>query len=213
MGGKNRNKGYEIMNDVGITRIEILSDWNDKRIKHARNVAPQADELYRTIFKKRGMPLAEGLETITCGPEEAQARYDLKEGIDVILRYASGGKLTLQEKYLTFKHSTMTFEEEKNSGKPGAWYTCTAQYWFTGYTRKYPASLEFQDWILVDFARLKMLDARGLIHWLYNHNKSHDSIALKRRARFRYIYFRDIPDECVIESKDTFKNNQLGLFD
>ena len=196
----------------GITRIEIHSNWNDRRVKQSREMAPSSNELLREIFSKLNMELMDG-DTITrCSKEEAAARYDWKEGIDVILRYASGSKLTLQEKGLTYKYSTATFEIEKNSGKPGAWYTCTAQYYLVYYARKYPESLDIQDWVLIDFPRLKRMDEQIKLNWYSNDNHSLESVRLNRRAKFKYLYFDDIPDDCIVERKSTFNNNQLALF-
>jgi len=180
---------------VGITRIKIESNWSDWRTKMSDDLAPVANELYRVEFANLNMPLMEGEEIITCTKSEAMARYDWREGIDVILRFSGGAKATLQEKYLTYHESTATFEERKTSGAEGAWYYCTAQYYFVGYARKYLDKniLKFQDGMMVDFPAIKRADMQERIDWKFNGN-GRDG----RRATFRYINFDDVPQDCRI---------------
>ena len=116
----------------GIIRIKIKSDWHDWRTQLASAHEKIANMIYRSIF-----PLAEGCENVKVTKNDAMARYDWKEGIDMIMQTANGTRMTLQEKYLTFYDSMVTFEDRKTSGEPGAWYYCTAQYYFVGYTRQY----------------------------------------------------------------------------
>lgn len=189
----------------GITRIHIKSDWsssNDWRLRLARDHEPIANEIYRAAFSKIGITLDPGEVTINVSRQEAGARYDWAEGIDVILE-AGGARMTLQEKFLTYHKSTATFEERKSSGALGAWYYCTAQYYFVGYTRLYwdwrkrqiktAPVVAFQDWILIDYPGLKRCDAMGSIQWANDKNK-HDH----RRASFKYAPFDSIPPACVV---------------
>ena len=184
---------------AGIVRIAIQSkNKKDWRFIMARELAPMADNLYRTIFNKLNMPLIEGSEDIECTIDEAKARYDWEEGIDCLLYFTNGVKATLQEKYLTYWKSTATFEESKNSGKPGAWYYCTAQYYFVGYARKYlhEKVLAFQDWIMIDLPNIHRKDATKNLNWQYNKNKKDG-----RRSPFRYLNFKDVPTDCIVARK------------
>lgn len=183
---------------AGIERIRILSDWQDWRTRMAEELSPTADSIYRRTFLGLNLPLDHGIETIECTKEEARSRYDWQEGIDVLLHFQQGGKATLQEKFLTYERSTVTFEERKSSGAPGAWYYCTAQYYFVGYARQYRGEerlLEFQDWILIDLAALRRADGQGQLPWEFNENR-HDG----RRAQFRYVYFAQVPQSCLVAS-------------
>jgi len=182
----------------GITRINIVSNWNDWRTELARRHSEQADAIYRGVFN-----IADGKQEIKVSKDEAMARYDWKEGIDVILEMKSGARMTLQEKYLTFDKSTITFEETKTSGEKGAWYYCTAQYYFVGYTREYwdwrnrqtyPNPITaFQDWILIDLPAIHRESERNNIMWKYQVNGKDG-----RKSTFRYINFLDVPDCCII---------------
>jgi len=182
----------------GIVRIKIQSTWSDWRTQLADADEDIANKIYQKPFR-----LADGYQKIAVTKSEAMARYDWKEGIDVILTTVSGTRMTLQEKFLTFKDSTITFEEKKTSVAPGAWYYCTAQYYFVGYTRRYwdykerrvlpNPVIDFQDYILVDLAALHRADENGEIAWEFNTNDKDN-----RRSSFRFIDFKKIPPGCVI---------------
>lgn len=202
---------------AGIERIKIISDWDTWRTRLANDLAPVANSIYRQAFADIGMPLADGETELECTKEEAQARYDWKEGIDVIFTFASGVRGTHQEKFLTFHKNTVTFEERKGNGERGAWYYCTAQYYFVGYAREWslprptperlwPKKPIFQSWILVDLPALHRADATGRLPWRYNQNK-HDGA----RASFRYIYFNQVPQECIISASGQQQIPQLQL--
>lgn len=192
---RRENRYWLGMEMAGITRIKIVSNWDDWRKEMEEGLAPPANELYRQIFNDIGMPLEEGEEVITCTLGEAKSRYDWQEGIDVILKFLLGGKATMQEKFLTFHDSTATFEERKSSGEEGVWYYCTAQYYFVGYARTWKTYKEklFQDWMLIDFPAIKRADGQDRVHWHENGNR-HDG----RRATFRYVYFDEVPSDCII---------------
>jgi len=103
----------------GIERIHIKSSWQDAYTEIGKNCEPTANALYPGIFSDIGMPLVnDAVSIIECTKEEAVSRYDWKEGIDTILHFANGTKATMQEKFLTYHISTMTFETEKGSGEP-----------------------------------------------------------------------------------------------
>jgi len=157
----------------------------------AREHEPAMNELYRKIFAEIGMPLAPGIEAIRCTKTEAQSRYDWQEGIDVLLHFVNGTKATLQEKCLTFHVSTVTFEEHKTSGAQGAWYYCTAQYYFIGYDRI--EASDFQDWMLIDLPALHRADIQNNLPWKFGKNTREG-----RRATFRFLYFGDVPFNCIV---------------
>jgi hypothetical protein len=182
---------------AGILRINIESDWHDWRTKMSKELSPAADDIYREIFTDLSMPLDEFTEYINCNKEQAMARYDWKEGIDCILNFKDGTKATLQEKFLDYYISTATFEETKSSGEKGAWYYCTAQYYFVGYARLYKTESvkEFQDWVLIDLPALHRCDAKHNVLWHFNQN-SKDG----RKAKFRYLPFEDVPDNALVSS-------------
>ena len=194
----------------GITRIQIDSDWRaaeNWRLKLAEDHAPAADKVLRGAFLEIGIDLAPNSKIEHVTRDEAKARYDWSEGIDVILKSSNGARMTLQEKFLTFDRSTVTFEETKSSGAPGAWYYCTAQYYFVGYTRQYcywdratdtqlmypNPVIAFQDWMLLDFPAMRRADAAGTIPWFYNRNRRD-----RRRADFRYADFDVMPKTCIL---------------
>ena len=182
----------------GITRIKIQSNWKDWRTQLAADHEGVANKIYRKAFH-----LADGYAEIKVTKSEAMARYDWKEGIDVILTTPRETRMTLQEKYLTYWKSTVTFEERKTSGAPGAWYYCTAQYYFVGYTRLYwdyrtrklspDPIIDFQDYILLDLAALHRADEAGVVDWEFNEN-----VRDNRRASFRFLSFDKVPSSCVI---------------
>lgn len=198
---------------VGITRICIVSDWDNERLEMSRSLAPAANALYLNMFNAIGLHILPGEEVIHCQKEEAVSRYDWQEGIDVIFQFSNGHKATNQEKFLTYKYGdTATFSETKRNGDRGSWYTCTAQYYFIGYARKYPVLMEFQSYVLIDLPGLHRIDAREQLRWNYNGNKDPRFTGIK----FRYLYFKDIPQDVVIamgnrKEKKSSDMSQLAL--
>lgn len=202
---------------AGITRIKINSNWHDWRTELSDRFAPIADDLYRQAFLDINIRIADGHEDISVTKEEAMSRYDWKEGIDVILQFSNGTRATLQEKYLTYWEDTATFEDEKTNGDPGAWYYCTAQYHFWGYARKYwdwkkrkvidEPVYEFQNWMLIDLPTLHRIDASRQLPWHCKQNGLDG-----RRATFRYLYFDDVPKECIVAraiALQLYKNDEV----
>jgi len=120
--------------DAGITYIMIIDERVDTRFKLAEACNEFTDPILRKMFIDAGMELKTDSACIRCKKEDLSGRYDLVEGIDIILRFKDNTKGTLQQKTLFTDFNTATFEEYKNSGKPGAWYYCTAQYYFVVYT-------------------------------------------------------------------------------
>lgn len=193
---------------AGIVRIDIVSDWNDWRTQMSRDLAPAAGVILRRIYDSLGMPLAQGETIISCTKEEAKSRYDWQEGIDTILYFENNTKATLQEKYLTFRENTATFEEMKGNGAPGAWYYCTAQYYWVGYARRYKDEglREFQTYVLIDLPALHREDNRYDLGWKYNEN-GRDG----RHATFRYLPFEELPPNTVIRMATMLRPDQFML--
>jgi len=184
---------------MGITRIHILSEWgnNNERVQMSRDLEHSADSIYYEIFNEMGMQLDEGLEIIECTEDEAESRYDIKEGIDCILNFTNGHRATVQEKLLDAPFNTVTFTECQKNGNPGNWYTCTAQYWLTAYARNYhndPTDLSWRNWMLVDFPVLKRLDATVDLPWVIKDNNN----PKYRGIKFRYLQFEDVPKVAVV---------------
>lgn len=180
----------------GITRIHIVgSDWRDKRHELAHAHEALSSQIYRKVFPD----LKPGDEIIQVTKEDALARYDFKEGVDLILETMTGMRITVQEKILTYQHATtITFEEMKNSGAKGAWYYCTAQLYFTGYSRLWESKgiADFQDWMLINYSALRLEDRRQNLQWGQSQNKRDD-----RRSTFRYLHFNQVPENCIISRK------------
>lgn len=179
----------------GITRIHIRNErWNvnnDWRLRLAADHEPIVNEIYRNVFQD----LADGVEVLEIERDEAVALYDYKEGVDAILTMRDGMRMSVQEKVLTFSKSTVTFEENKQSGVPGAWYYCTAQLYFVGYSRHYKESKipGIQDWILIDYNALRLFDLSCPLEWRFNKNKND-----RRTNGFRFIHFDQVPENCVV---------------
>ena len=174
----------------GIERINIVSDWNDPYIKKQQAMEPYANNIYYRIFSEINYPLLNSqVNYISCDKDDMNGRYDWQEGIDVILHFYDGTKATMQEKFLTYHYSTATFELQKSSGQLGAWFYCTAQYYFVGYE----GINDFRDWILLDLAALHRYDKK--IDWKFNKNNPENN---NRRSTFKYIEFDKIPSQCVV---------------
>jgi hypothetical protein len=196
----------------GIERIKIISeDWEGDYNKFNRAIEPSADLLYPTIFYNIGLPLIDyKVAYIKCSIDEAQARYDWKEGIDIILHFSDGTKATLQEKFLDYYPSTATVETKKTSGKPGAWFYCTAQYFIWFYARKWRllGDISIQDWLLVDWASLHRIDATSNLPWKTNNNKKYG-----RRAEFKYLLFDEVPSNCLVARYNyPIKKSQVKIY-
>lgn len=182
---------------AGITRIHIVSDWDEPRQKMAQRSEVRADFIYRDVFDWINCPIQPGTKIIECTKEEVIASYDFREGVDVILNFTNGTKATLQEKYLyPTDRNTITFTEHQKYNKPGNWYTCTADYWFTGYVANYEGGeFGFRNWIIVDFPRLKRLS--NTLNWKYGDNHKTGYLGIS----FRYLEFDEIPEDCIVCSK------------
>ena len=184
---------------AGIVRISITDVfYEDRRTRLGEIGKPIADQIYRETMKGLNIPLKENAEEIRCTKKDVMARYDWREGIDVILYCQNGSKFTLQEKFLSPNSfpKTVTIEEFKASGKQGAWFDCTAQWYFVGYYANH-SYREFSDWILVDFPGLRLKKANGELLWFRQEPKDP-----RRGGPFLCFRFADIPDDIVVARKN-----------
>jgi len=180
---------------AGITRIHITDPfYEDRRTELGEAGKTIANRIYRKAMANQNMPLEPGEEEIRCTRQEAAGRYDWSEGIDVILRCLDGSRFTLQEKFLAPNKfpKTITIEERKASGKPGAWYYCTAQLYFTAYYED--NNLEnFSEWMLASLEGIRRKAACGELPYF-----TQSPTNPRRGGPFRCFRFRDMPPDIVI---------------
>lgn len=198
--------------DAGIKYIKIIEEKNDFQFILADVCFPFTEPILREMFNNSGMELLPGLEIIECKRDELKARYDLYEGIDLILYFKDNTRGTLQQKILFTDFHTATFEEIKNSGKPGAWYYCTAQYYFVIYTKENRAILQEQyknnslvptmrEAVLLNLPEVHRLSLNNNIAWwpiTRNYNY--------RSNAFRSVEYSSMPLSCIISTWPIYKN-------
>ena len=73
--------------EYGIIYIKIIDDKTDMRFKLAEACIKFTDPILRKMFIDAGMELKSGCACIKCKKEDLSGRYDLIEGIDMILRF------------------------------------------------------------------------------------------------------------------------------
>lgn len=188
----------------GIERIKIaeFSSYLNERSAKAESCNQVIDDIYRQC-----LPLAPGLEPKYVSKADVGAMYDMIEGIDVILTLSDGSRVTLQEKVLFTTFRTATFEIKKTSGKPGAWFYCTAQLYFVGYVS--PDSAQVTSYVLIDLARLKIEHNRNTLKWQHRKNSKEG-----RKEEFMFIQFDDIPQSCIIAIHNPKKQEpEMPVFD
>jgi hypothetical protein len=170
---------------AGIERIEIIgtSNYLKERKQIGDDAIPDLNSLYRNI-----LPLADDDIITECTKDQAKSRYDYIEGIDVILTLKDKSRITLQEKVLTIVFSTVTFEEKKANGDLGGWYYTTAQLYMCAYI----TNNAITRYCLIDLVRLKLASNTIDLKWHYKNN-------FHRAETFRYINFKDIPNDCIIK--------------
>lgn len=172
---------------AGIERIEITgtSNYLKERKQIADDAIPDLNNIYRNVFE-----LDDNDIVTECTKDEVKSRYDYIEGIDVILTLKDKSRITLQEKVLTTKYSTVTFEERKADGKLGGWYYTTAQLYMCAYR----IDNKIARYCIIDLVRLKLASNSIGLKWHYQDN-------IYRPETFRFINFKDIPDDCIINMK------------
>lgn len=170
----------------GIERIKItdISNYLKIRTEKAELYSDKIDKIYFQI-----LPLSEGKTVTEVSLSESKGRYDAIEGIDIILTLKDGSRLTLQEKILFTTFNSLTIEEHKSSGKHGAWYYCTSQLYFVAYVNE--TTKDITSYVLVDLVKLKILSNNDQVKWNIRKN-------INRGESFRYVFFKDIPPECII---------------
>jgi hypothetical protein len=179
----------------GITRINITSDKPSDNLgyrgKISTNHIISINKIYREIFD-----LEDGEEIINVEKKSMYSNMDIYQGIDVILKDKIGRVFTLQEKMLTYNGlSTVTYEKYKSSGKPGAYFYCTANYYFVAYNKNYNPNnnyYEIDEYILLDNNSLRLDDN---INWIAKQNKG------DRKSIFIYCEFVKIPKKHIISIK------------
>lgn len=174
----------------GIERIKIIDkerqsckvDSFTTNLKKSERAASATSKKYREV-----LPLMEGEIQTAVDKEDIKGRYDYQEGIDIILTLVDGTRLTLQEKVLTCGFRTVTFEERKGyNNAEGAWYKCTAQLYFCcDVDQQY----QIESYCLIDLVRLRLCSVKAMLPWHYN----------KGENEFRYLYYNEIPEECIIK--------------
>lgn len=182
--------------NAGITRINITDHKpgaGANRFAAAPTLWPAANNIYRETFAALGMPLAEGEESIECTSDEFQAGYDRKYGTDLWLRFESGMRSSMQEKYLTTDFTTVTVEYWQNwrTRERGDWFTMRVDYYFVGY--HLPGGTTMQRWILLDWPAVQRATSRNLIVWGDRRNGRDGA-----QSSFRYAEFSAFPPECVV---------------
>lgn len=197
----------------GITRVTItdsITGVGAWRFKAAAARQPAANVLYRTIFNRLGMPLLPG-ETLLCTTlDEFESGYDRYLGIDVIFSFASGQEATLQEKFLTWRESTVTVEfmQDHKTGEQGDWFKLKADYYFVGYDRL--KANNFQEWIMLNWPLVRQMTNQGLIPWQVKENTRDGA-----RASFKYVHFGQMPDRCIVHGQwnkqEHIENNVFAL--
>lgn len=185
--------------NFGITRIAISDSVNGAgawRFKDAKAKQPSANRLYRTIFDRLDIPLLPNDAQLCITKDDFEAGYDRYLGIDVVLTFANGQEATLQEKFLTYRASTVTVEYMQNptTNEQGDWFKMKTDYYFVGYDRLEKNS--FQEWILLNWLLVRQMTNQGLIPWEMNKN-----IRDGARANFKYVNFSKIPAECIVHGK------------
>lgn len=179
---------------AGITRYIITGNFEGPgawRFTRARKLWPAAIELYRAIFDYGHAPLQPGYEEIEVNRDDFMAGYDRFLGIDVILKFENGMESTLQEKFLftTFDTVTVEYMDDWQRGIEGDWFRLKAQYYFVGYPRD--GTLEFERWILMNWASVQLASNKGDIVWGERQNEKDGAL-----ASFKHTKRTRIPRYC-----------------
>jgi len=124
---------------------------------------------------------------------------DQQFAIDITVTMPNGMKLNGQEKFLSYKYAsfeTLTIEYLQNpqTNEQGDWFKLASQFYLSAYFTE--DNSDFIKYVLIDWPMLVLFSNNGEARWYDNHNKDG-----RARASFRYIYFKDIPKECIIDIK------------
>lgn len=194
--------------NCGIEYIKIVGEYVDSQFQLAEAIEPFTEKLVRGLFKDSGMELNSGYKITECEKGDLIARYDLNEGIDKILNFIDGTKGTLQQKILFTDYKTITFEKVKNSGRPGAYCYCTAQYYLTIYTVESRSELmdQYKNKSLKPTFRDAILLNLPSVHRATLTPNTNKKLIMEERENYRngrhnafyYTHFDRIPEECVL---------------
>ena len=199
-----------INTSVGINYVKIIGGKIDDQYRVAEACNAHTEPVLRNLFIDSGMPLKDGVNIIRCTPEDLIGRYDLKEGIDMVVFTEDGSRHTLQQKTLHTRFSTCTFEETKIQlvegnyvSLKGAWYYCTAQFYYVVYTHetqeelrnalrnnKFNASI--REAALFNLPKVHEHSNNGKINWVFKDNSKY------RYNSFRYFNIEDAPEDCLL---------------
>lgn len=195
---------------AGIQRIVITDKTKGRgawRFNESKKRWPLTEVIYRQAFEVIN-PLLPDNEELKVTQSEFEAGYDKYFGVDIILNHQSGMTSTLQEKILFTDFQTVTVEymNDPLSGEQGDWFSLRVDYYFVGYDRT-ELSESIQDWILLDWRKVKELTGAGKIDWKERLNGKDGA-----RASFKWVYFKEIPKVCIVASsfnKPAIKPNNL----
>lgn len=201
------------MSEFGITRFHITKKINGRgayRFEDSKQRWDMANELYRHICTVLKMPLIAD-ERIVEGDEGELAQvYDREFGVDVLLKFENGMQIAMQEKYLFTSFDTVTVEYMNNPDidDKGDWFNMRAQWYFVGYDEY--KRFQWDRWILLNWASVQLLTARGAIPWQDRRNQNDGA-----KASFRYARMAQFPTECVIASslQPRFAPRPAGIAD
>lgn len=182
----------------GIERINITNKTKGQgawRFTESQKRWPLTEAIYHQAFAAIN-PLLPGTSNLDTTQEQFEAGYDKYFGVDVILNHQSGMTSTLQEKILFTTYQTVTVEymNDPISGEQGDWFSLRVDYYFVGYDRTKTAE-SIQDWILLDWRKVKELTGAGKIDWKEQYNGKDGA-----RASFKWVHFKDIPEICIVAS-------------
>ena len=178
---------------AGIERIRINTKATGRgawRFNVADKYNDYINRLYNYVFD-----LEDGIAITECNIDSKLARYDKDFGVDVILTLKTGQTITVQEKVLTTTFDTVTAEFYQNhrDNIPGDWFTLKSDLYFVGYTN--PDTNSLRVFILLNWLTVKLM--HNSINWRIRENKKDGA-----QASFKYAYFADFPDECVLAKLD-----------
>lgn len=201
----------------GITRIDIDSQVAKiGRFAQSRKYWSKAENLYQLIFANINPLIDDKIEYLEVKIEEHEAGYDRFLGIDVILTHQTEMSSTIQEKILFTDWGTVTVEYYNKPGSReagGDWFDLRTDYYFVAYGKVRINSdkteyLFFKEWILLNWVKIKEATGQGRIKWLDKNNTRSPA-----QASFRYIFIKDIPQDCIVAKSDIMIKDIVGDYD
>lgn len=165
----------------------------DPRRKQELSHRHIANRIYRMIW-------GDEITIIRQGNEGWPTEWDVLDssfGIDVIVQFPDGLRLTGQEKFLSHKHRswrTITVAyKNQNTGFPLSWFKLACQFYLVGYINS--VGNGFDPWIIVDWPRAVVATHEERIKWeLQGQNDP------SYEATFLYTKMDALPRDCIIAS-------------